>query len=146
MKNRNFVIALLYPMLMAVLAMGCGTSSAEPVSSNIPVTATSVVVAKTTSLPLEELIEEGDYQYESGCSGCHGADARGLPNIGKDLVESSFVKTTSDSDLSDFIKVGRGAGDKDNSTGVDMPPKGGNPALSDSDIEAIIAFLRSLQD
>jgi len=69
-----------------------------------------------------------------------------LPNIGKDLVESSFVKTTSDSDLSDFIKVGRGAGDKDNSTGVDMPPKGGNPALSDSDIEAIIAFLRSLQD
>jgi len=66
MKNRNFVIALLYPMLMAVLAMGCGTSSAEPVSSNIPITATSVVVAKTTSMPLEELIEEGDYQFESG--------------------------------------------------------------------------------
>ena len=91
MKNRNFVIALLYPMLMAVLAMGCGTSSAEPVSSNIPITATSVVVAKTTSMPLEELIEEGDYQFESGCSGCHGADARGLPNIGKDLVDITVV-------------------------------------------------------
>ncbi len=32
-----------------------------------------------------------------------------------------------------------------NTTKVDMPPKGGNPALKDDDLVNIAAFLRSLQ-
>ena len=34
----------------------------------------------------------------------------------------------------------------DNTTGIQMPPKGGNPAMSDDDILDIIAYLRTLQD
>ena len=31
-----------------------------------------------------------------------------------------------------------------NDRGVDMPPKGGNPGLSDDDLRQVVAYLRSL--
>ena len=43
------------------------------------------------------------------------------------------------------IQVGRPAGDPLNDTGVDMPPRGGNPSLSDEDLAHIVAYLRTLQ-
>ena len=39
--------------------------------------------------------------------------------------------------------TGRPAYHPDNTQGVDMPPKGGNPALTDDDLLAIIAFQRT---
>ena len=78
------------------------------------------------------------------CSACHGADARGLPNLGKDLVESEFVHSLNDEELLAFVKTGRPLWDVLNTTGIDMPPKGGNPAFTDEDILAIIAYIRSL--
>ena len=44
-----------------------------------------------------------------------------------------------------FIKTGRPASDPANTTGVDMPPKGGNPAMTDQQIMDVIAYMRSLQ-
>ena len=44
------------------------------------------------------------------------------------------------------IEAGRSSGDPLNTTGLDMPAKGGNPMLSDADIRAIIAWLRSIQE
>ena len=49
-----------------------------------------------------------------------------------------------DDELLTFIKTGRPIWDAENTTGIDMPPKGGNPALNDDDIVAIIAYIRSL--
>ncbi len=145
MKNSKLTIMFLALILTAVLSTSCSSSSAGSSESTNTIIPTSAVVTKITSLSSEELIEEGEYQFEGACSGCHGENAKGLPNLGKDLVDSSFVTDINDNALSEFIKVGRSAGDKDNTTGIDMPPKGGNPALSDPDIKAITAFLRSLQ-
>ena len=50
----------------------------------------------------------------------------------------------SDEQLLAFIKTGRPTSDPANTTGVDMPPKGGNPALTDAQIVDIIAFIRTL--
>jgi hypothetical protein len=50
-----------------------------------------------------------------------------------------------DAELLEFVKTGRPVGDPLNTTGVDMPPKGGNPALSDVQILDIIAHIRTLQ-
>jgi disulfide bond formation protein DsbB len=80
------------------------------------------------------------------CSACHGPDARGIPNLGKDLVTSEFVAGLTDEELLQFIKTGRPIWDPLNTTGLDMPPKGGNPALTDEEILAIIAYLRSLPE
>ncbi|MCB0074956.1 MAG: cytochrome c, partial [Caldilineaceae bacterium] len=78
------------------------------------------------------------------CSACHGADAKGVPNLGKDLVDSEFVAKMSDDELVAFVKQGRSTDDPANTTGVAMPPKGGNPALQEAQIRGIVAYLRSL--
>jgi disulfide bond formation protein DsbB len=43
------------------------------------------------------------------------------------------------------LKKGRPASDPANTTKVDMPPKGGNPALTDQDLADIVTYVRSLQ-
>lgn len=41
--------------------------------------------------------------------------------------------------------VGRSLGDPLNTTGVTMPAKGNNPALTDEDLSNIVAYLRTLR-
>jgi mono/diheme cytochrome c family protein len=79
------------------------------------------------------------------CAACHGPDARGLPGLGLDLLDSEFVDSRTDEELRDFVLIGRPVWDPANTTGVDMPPKGGNPALTEEDILRIIAYIRTLQ-
>jgi disulfide bond formation protein DsbB len=88
---------------------------------------------------------KGQQLFTATCSACHGPDAKGLPNLGKDLTASEFAIGLSDAELVEFIKTGRPIGDPLNTTGVDMPPKGGNPALTDQDLADIVAFLRTLE-
>ena len=45
-----------------------------------------------------------------------------------------------------FLKEGRAAEDLLNTTGVEMPPRGGDPDLSDQDLRNIAAFLRSINE
>ena len=128
-----------------------------PTSTAIPsaiLTESSVSAATSTPQPVDNaessrggadpaLVEQGQ-QLFTLCAACHGPDARGLPNLGKDLVESEFVVGLSDADLLTFIKIGRPIWDPLNTSGLDMPPKGGNPAMTDADILAVIAYVRSL--
>jgi len=92
-----------------------------------------------------ETIALGAKNFQGTCATCHGKDANGLPKQGKSLLMNPYIIDKSDDDLVLFIKSGRPAGDPLNTTGVDMPPKGGNPALSDDDVKAIVAYLRTLQ-
>jgi disulfide bond formation protein DsbB len=86
----------------------------------------------------------GQTLFTGTCSACHGPDAKGVVGLGKDLTTSTFVAELTDAELVAFIKTGRPTGDPLNTTGVDMPPKGGNPALTDTDLNDIVAFLRSI--
>lgn len=79
------------------------------------------------------------------CAACHGPDGKGVPNLGKDLTTSTFAKGLTDAELVAFLKVGRDATDPLNTTGVAMPPKGGNPALTDDDLLDIVAYVRELE-
>lgn len=91
-------------------------------------------------------INRGRQIYMASCAACHGPDARGLPELGIGLVEPSpWLQQQSDADLLAFLKEGRRARDPLNTTGIDMPPRGGNPALSDADLENVIRYLRSIQ-
>ena len=93
-----------------------------------------------------ETIAEGETLYGQTCFACHGADAKGLPNLGKDLTTSEFVSSSSDAALLAYVIEGRPADDPANTTGVAMPPKGGFDFLTDDDINSIIAFVRSIQE
>ena len=55
-----------------------------------------------------------------------------------------MIETGGD-ELGASLEVGRPTSDPANTTGVDMPPKGGNPSLSEEDIDHIVAYLRTVQ-
>jgi disulfide bond formation protein DsbB len=84
--------------------------------------------------------------FAGTCSSCHGPDAKGIAGLGKDLTTSTWVAEQTDEQLIAFIKTGRPTGDPLNTTGVDMPPKGGNPAFTDDDLTDIVAYLRSIHN
>lgn len=87
---------------------------------------------------------DGQKYFAQTCSACHGKDAKGLPKLGKNLTTSDFVATESDSQLMEFLKQGRLATDPLNTTGVAMPPKGGNPAYNEQQLADIISYLRKI--
>ena len=72
--------------------------------------------------------------------------AKASKGLGKPFTTSDFVTSKSDAELLAFIKVGRPVGDPDNTTGIDMPPKGGNPALTDAQLMDVIAYIRTLHE
>jgi disulfide bond formation protein DsbB len=103
-----------------------------------------------TSTPVAPAAPAGDaargaQTFAGTCSACHGPDATGIAGLGKDLTTSEFAMGLSDAELIEFLKVGRPSSDPLNTTGIDMPPKGGNPALTDQDLADIVAYLRTLE-
>ena len=88
--------------------------------------------------------QQGKAIFDRICSTCHGKDANGLPKLGKGLRNNEFTKSQSDGELVTFLKTGRPATHPLNTTGVDMPPRGGDPTISDSDLQNVVAFLRTL--
>lgn len=138
-------------MLLLAAFAACGGGSDEGSSSNDS-SASAAPTSTSAPAPTEkpagpsnaELVEIGEKAFAT-CAGCHAADATGVTGLGKNLVGSEFMKNTSDADLRTLIKVGRSSSDPANTTGIDMPPKGGNPALDDAKIEGLVAYIRSLQ-
>lgn len=125
-RSTTFILVL----LVAALALAaCGGGSAAPAQK--PAASQGDAV-------------KGKTVFEGTCVSCHGPDAKGLPGLGKDLTTSEFVSQQTDKQLVDFIKKGRPANDPANTNKVDMPPRGGNPALSDNDLANVVAFVRSI--
>lgn len=123
-------------LLLALLALGvaCGPGVKGAVPSGPPASPT----------PRGD-VAKGKTFFAGTCASCHGPDAKGLPNLGKDLTTSTFAKELADDDLYKFLLKGRTASDPANTTGVDMPPRGGNPALKEKDLYDIIAYVRTLE-
>jgi len=86
----------------------------------------------------------GEDVFAGTCASCHGADAEGIDGVGKPLADSDYVAETSSADLVIVVTDGRPADDPDNTTGILMPPKGGNPSLTDEDIDDVVAYIKSL--
>jgi mono/diheme cytochrome c family protein len=87
---------------------------------------------------------KGQALWMATCRSCHGPGGEGMPGQGKDIRASEFIAGKSDKDLVAFIKVGRMPFDKLNTTGIQMPPKGGNPLLTDADLVNIVAYVRTI--
>lgn len=93
-----------------------------------------------------ELTDHAGYDlFVASCAACHGQGAEGLEDLGLPLTTSGYVRGSTDADLVKFIKSGRSSWDENNSTGIDMPPKGGNPAITDDQLQTIVEYLRALQ-
>jgi disulfide bond formation protein DsbB len=131
-------------IMSAVIALGflyfnCGGNEKEDANQNQEL---------KSNTNMEETMKgnaaEGQKYFAQTCSACHGMDAKGLPKLGKDLTTSKFVVEKTDLELLAFLKQGRLATDPLNTTGVAMPPKGGNPAFNDQQLMDIISYLRKI--
>ena len=89
-------------------------------------------------------VEHGKQLYASACITCHGPTGEGIQGLGKGLQGNAFVKSKSDDEVVAMLKEGRPADHPENTTKVAMPPKGGNPGLTDQDLKDIAAFIRTL--
>ena len=72
----------------------------------------------------------GKSTYDSICSACHGAGIAGAPKFGDKAAWAPRLKAGKDSLYTSALK-GKGA----------MPPKGGNPSLSDADVKAAVDYI-----
>ena len=126
--KKSIWIVLLIVFVAALAA--CGGSS-EPAQEAAPVSLGDPAAGKE--------------QYDLICIACHGPTGEGIEGLGKPFTTSEFLRERSDEEMIAFVKTGRPSGDPLNTTGIDMPPKGGNPALTDDQILDIIAYVRTLQ-
>jgi len=144
---RKLIAFLLLFLVTGMILVGCGGDS-ESDDAGASADGNTAVGDPATE-EAQELVgdpEAGKTQFESVCSACHGPDAKGLPNLGKDLTTSEFARGLTDAELVEFVKTGRSVSDPANTTGVDMPPKGGNPAFSDQNLYDIVAYIRTLEE
>ena len=72
----------------------------------------------------------GKTVYDSACAACHGAGVAGAPKLGDKAAWAPRIGQGIDVLRANAIK-GKGA----------MPPKGGNTALSDADVNAAVDFM-----
>jgi mono/diheme cytochrome c family protein len=140
-SKRCYWIICLMVLMLALAACGgsgeSGASSSESGSGEAQEEAVPISLGDS---------EAGKEQYDMICIACHGPGGEGVEGLGKPFTTSEFLRERSDEEMLAFIKVGRPTGDPLNTTGVDMPPKGGNPALTDEQILDIIAYVRTLQE
>jgi len=135
MKKLNWIVLLL--LSGALLFAACGGKDEEPPPAPAAQSDGAVAVAQGDA-------SAGKATFATTCAACHGPAGEGVQGLGKDMTTSEFIAGLSDAELMVFIKQGRPIGDPRNTTGVDMPPKGGNPALSDAQLADIIAYMRSI--
>ena len=140
MNKQNYIIVTVLLILTFSLAACGGSSGAEreqpaaPAKQEEPTAAPAPVGDAT----------KGEENFVKTCSACHGPEGKGIEGLGKDMTTSEFIAGLNDEEMVAFIKVGRTTSDPLNTTGVDMPPKGGNPALNEDDLYDIVAFMRTI--
>jgi EmrB/QacA subfamily drug resistance transporter len=85
-------------------------------------------------------VAAGAAVYAANCVACHGADRKGLPNLGVNLLVSKFVQGQSQEQLVAFLKIGRMPGQPGNVTGGVMPAF---TYLPEAELSAVAAYLKS---
>ncbi len=138
--KQTLILSLLAASLAAA---GC---SSPPSSTDTPSTptATGTTAATSSPAPVAADAAKGKTVYDGTCTACHGPDGKGVEGLGKPLVGSAMMGLK-DEDLVAFIVKGRPPTDTANTTGIDMPPRGGNPALTDQDLADVVAYMRTLK-
>jgi mono/diheme cytochrome c family protein len=104
-------------MLAAVAAGGTPTPSASPDAT------------------------KGQGLFAAICSTCHGVDASGIAQMGKDLRKNAFIAKSTVPEIVAYIHTGHPPTQKF----PEGMPAGGNSSYDDAQLADIAAWLKSLQ-
>lgn len=137
--KRHVMLMVATMAMLSFLLIGCGGDSGDEPAPAADTTSGGSSSTSDSSATGEEL-------FSITCAPCHGPDAKGVEGLGKDLTTSEFAIDSSDADLLAFIIEGRPADDPENTTAIEMPPRGGNPNLTDAQLSSIITYVRTLEE
>jgi cytochrome c5 len=148
----NMLKRTLLPLLVASALGACGKSEAPqppapPASTTAPAApATPAPAAPAPAAPAPAAsaaapaaagdLAKGEEVYKKTCVLCHGAGVAGAPKIGDKADWGPRIAQGKDTLYEHALKGFTG------SKGA-MPPKGGNPALSDDDVKAGVDYMVS---
>jgi cytochrome c5 len=117
--------------------LGSGSSVAERIK---PVAQVNVASAETQREPVKNAAaapppsRDGQQVYQATCVACHGAGIAGAPKLGDKSQWAKHIAKGRDTLYASAVNGVQG------STGA-MPPKGGNPALSDAEVRAAVDYM-----
>jgi len=109
-------------------------------ANDVPVTAPSTTTSAPVALDEEVgLASDGRAIYTQTCVACHGADGKGtIPGV-PDFTGTDSPLVKSDTELLGSVT----GGFQSPGSFLAMPPKGGNPALTEADVKAVLDYLRT---
>ncbi|HEX5630534.1 MAG TPA: cytochrome c [Acidimicrobiia bacterium] len=130
-----------------------GAATTIPGTTTVAGGATTTTTATTTSLAGDtsttsagSAVSLGEQVFNATCIACHGVGGVGVEGLGKPLTTSTFADGLTDDELLAFLIAGRPDDDPLNTTGIAMPPRGGNASLTDDDLRAVVIYLRTLAE
>jgi cytochrome c5 len=128
-----FIIPIVTILLLVSLVettsqkgQGSDAQTAEAIANRIkPVAGFALVDANAP-----KVFKTGQQVFESTCTACHTSGAAGAPKLGDNAAWAPFIKKGYEDMIKNAIH-GIGA----------MPPKGGNPSLSDFEVERAVVYI-----
>src|SRR5262245_45598975 len=131
-----------------LVSCGGGSKPASNTEQNTPSTATPPTPAPTDTAASSGAVAggagdaaAGEKIYKLRCTPCHGPQGKGDGPLGKSLnpkprdhTDGAYMKTRTDAELIDVITNGKGA----------MPAWGKTGTLSPTDIQNVLAYVRTL--
>ena len=93
---------------------------------------TRIALAALCIAALPAAAADGKAVYDKTCTVCHAAGVANAPKLGDKAAWAPRAATGKDALLASVVK-GKGA----------MPPKAGNPSLTDAEIKAAVDFMVS---
>ena len=115
------------------LAIACSSEPAKPTDTAKP----------TAAGVSEELLAKGKSVYKANCVACHGESGKGdgpasgvLKPKPRDHTDAAYMSTITDEDMGKIIRFGGAIKGK--------PLMPSNPQINGKDLEALIAYTRSL--
>ncbi len=106
--------------------------NAQAATTAAPAVASMVAPAATPAKGAASGMASGKATYDSVCHVCHGAGVAGAPKLGDKAAWAPRIKQGVAALHANAMK-GKGA----------MPPKGGNPSLSEADVAGAVDYMVS---
>lgn len=100
----------------------------------------TALAAAVLLVPGKAAAADGAAAYNQHCLVCHGADLKGVTNLGVELAGSKFVAAKSVDELTEFLKVGRMPGDPETVSNGAMP---GFAWVAEDELRGIAEYLKA---
>lgn len=125
---------------------GASTPAAEPAATPAPAAQPAGGNFANVTLPdgvTMDMVQAGADMFPTAiCVACHGPTAVGLPSLGPDLTDDVWLN--SEGSYAEIIQTINEGVATPKEAAAPMPPKGGNPAITEEQVGQLAAYLYAL--